>query len=272
MAAVDPDALAARIGYRFRDESLCELALRHRSWVAEQHAEGGRQPQSNERLELLGDAVLDLVVSEHVYGAYPAMTVGQLAKVRASVVSADTLAEAARGLRLGEALLMGRGEEAAGGRDKRSILADAAEAMIGAVYLDGGWEPARGLVLSLVGDRILSTASDPGQDDFKTVLQERAARVAGSAPAYELSHTGPDHERVYRAVVSIEGHDWGTGEGTTKKQAEQAAARAALGRFGEGPSPDAPSPEGPSPEGPVEGENMLGAPAPGGDGTDVRRT
>jgi ribonuclease-3 len=262
VAAVDPDALAARIGYRFCNDSLGELALRHRSWVAEQPAAAGRRPQSNERLELLGDAVLDLVVSEHVYGAYPAMSVGELAKVRASVVSADALAEAARRLRLGDALLMGRGEEAAGGRDKRSILADAAEAIIGAVYLDGGWEPARRLVLSLVADRIEATAADPGHDDFKTVLQERAAMVAGSAPSYDLSHTGPDHERLYRAVVSIDGREWGAGEGTTKKQAEQAAARAALRRFGDGPSLGASA----------EDANILDAPAPSGDGACTRRT
>lgn len=261
MAAVDPDALAERIGYRFRNESLAELALRHRSWVAEQPAVAGDEPQSNERLELLGDAVVDVVVSEHVYAAYPDMSVGELAKVRASVVSAGSLAEAARELRLGDALLMGRGEAAAGGRTKRSILADAIEAMIGAVYLDGGWEPARRLVLSLLGGRIETTAADPGQDDFKTVLQERAAHLSGSAPSYRLSHTGPDHERIYRAIVLIDGRELGTGEGSTKKQAEQAAACAALGRFGDAPSPDAR----------VESANMLDAPAPRGDGHEVRR-
>ncbi len=306
MAAVDPDALAERIGYRFRNESLGELALRHRSWVAEQPARPGDEPQSNERLELLGDAVLDVVVSEHIYAAYPDMSVGELAKVRASVVSAGSLAEAARQLRLGDALLMGRGEAAAGGRTKRSILADATEAMIGAVYLDGGWEPARRLVMSLLGGRIEATAAEPGRDDFKTVLQERAAHLAGTAPSYESSHSGPDHERVYRAIVRIDGQEWGTGEGTTKKQAEQAAACAALGRFDvapspdapspdapspdapspdapspdapspdapspDAPSPDAPSPDAPSPDAPVEDANILGAPAPGGDGNDVRR-
>lgn len=238
MAAVDPAALAARIGYRFRDESLGELALRHRSWVAEQCNEPGEAPESNERLELLGDAVLELVVSEHVYAAYPAMSVGQLAKVRASAVSTDALAEAARDLRLGDALLMGRGEAAAGGRRKRSILADAAEAMIGAVYLDGGWEPARRLVLSLVGERIATVARDPGRDDHKTVLQERAAHALGAAPSYRLSHSGPDHELVWRATVTIAGRTYGSGEGTTKKGAEQAAACAALAGFPPPPSPD----------------------------------
>lgn len=262
MSAFDPDALAECIGYRFRNEPLGELALRHRSWVAEQHAGSGAEPESNERLELLGDAVLDVVVSEHVYGTYPAMSVGAMAKVRAAVVSADALAEAARGLGLGDALLMGRGEEAAGGRDKRSILADATEAMIGAVYLDGGWEAARRLVLSLLADRIESTAADPGRDDAKTVLQERSARVAGTAPEYRVSHTGPDHERIWWAVVSIGGRDCGTGEGATKKQAEQAAARAALGEFADSPSP----------AGSADDANMVDAPAPGPGGEGFRRT
>ncbi len=262
MAAVDLAALAARIGYRFRDGALGELALRHRSWVAEQQAVPGEEPESNERLELLGDAVLDMIVSEHVYSAYPDMSVGQLAKVRASVVSTDALAEAARSLSLGDALLIGRGEEAAGGRQKRSILADAAEAMIGAVYLDGGWERARRLVLSLLAERIDTVALDPGRDDHKTVLQERAARAMGAAPSYRVSHSGPDHERTWRAVVTIAGREYGTGEGTTKKRAEQAAACAALAEFPEPPSPDAAP----------EGGNMSGGPVPTPDGDDVRRT
>ena len=228
MACSDPGALAERIGHRFRCEDLLELALRHRSWVSEQAAGGGEAPESNERLELLGDAVLAMVVSEHVYEAYPAMTVGQVAKIRASVVSADALAVLARRLRLGEVLLMGRGEDAAGGRDKRSILADAAEAVIGAVYLDGGWEAARRMVLSHLAGRIGEVAQDPGRDDYKTVLQERAGRDPAAMPSYRLTHTGPDHERVYRATVTISGRECGTGEGPTRKQAEQQAARAAL--------------------------------------------
>lgn len=262
MAAVDPAALAARIGYRFRDEALGELALRHRSWVADQPAAAGTEPRSNERLELLGDAVLDMIVSEHVFATYPDMSVGQLAKVRASVVSADTLAGVARNLNLGEALLMGRGEEAAGGREKRSILADAAEAMIGAIYLDGGWDPARRLVLSWLAERIETVAADPGGDDHKTVLQERAAQALGAAPSYRTSHSGPDHELRWRAVVVIAGREYGAGEGTTKKQAEQAAAGAALAGFSEPPSPG----------GAPEGANMLSGPDRVEDGDDVRRT
>ena len=239
MVTDDPGNLAERIGYRFGDETLKELALRHRSWVAEQRPVAGARPASNERLELLGDAVLDVIVSEYLYAAYPDLAVGQLAKARASVVSADCLAELAGELRLGDDLLMGRGEEAAGGRRKRSILADAAEALIGAVYLDGGWAPARRLVLSLLAERIDTVARDPGRDDHKTVLQERAAHAGGAAPRYRLSHTGPDHERVWRAVVLIAGTEYGAGEGRSKKEAEQAAARAALADY----APDRTSPD-----------------------------
>ncbi|MCY4630276.1 MAG: ribonuclease III [bacterium] len=243
MATDDPDELAERIGYRFVDETLEDLALRHRSWVAEQRPTAGKKPASNERLELLGDAVLDVIVSEHLYAAYPNLEVGQLAKARASLVSADCLAELAGELQLGDELLMGRGEAAAGGRHKRSILADAAEALIGAVYLDGGWEPARRMVLSLLAERIEVVARDPGRDDYKTVLQERVAHAGGDAPCYRLTHTGPDHERNWRAVVLIAGTEHGTGEGRSKKQAEQAAARAALAVLASAVSSDRPSPD-----------------------------
>ncbi|MDE0652898.1 MAG: ribonuclease III [bacterium] len=263
MATDDLDNLTERTGYRFADEALRELALRHRSWVAEQRPIGGARPDSNERLELLGDAVLDTVVSEHLYTTYPDLTVGQLAKVRASVVSSDCLAEVAGELRLGEALLMGRGEEAAGGRHKRSILADAAEALIGAVYLDGGWEPARRLVLSLLAERIADTARDPGRDDHKTVLQEQAAHVEGASPSYRLSHTGPDHDLLWRAVVLIAGVEYGAGEGRTKKQAEQAAARAALALYRAPPAPEPPSPDAAGAD-----AKMSGGPAVAGDDSE----
>ena len=260
MAVDDPYKLAERIGYRFVDEALKQLALSHRSWVAEQHPVAGARPDSNERLELLGDAVLDTIVSEHLYATYPDLDVGQLAKVRASVVSTDCLAEMAGELRLGEELLMGRGEEAAGGRRKRSILADAAEALIGAVYLDGGWAPARQLVLSRLAGRIAATARAPGRDDYKTVLQERAARSGGAVPRYRLSCSGPDHELLWRAVVLIAGVEVGAGEGRRKKQAEQAAARAALASYG-APSPAVAGEDAKMFSGtPLAGDDSVGTP------------
>ena len=267
MLGVEVDNLAERIGYRFGNPSLASLALRHRSWASEQRPEAGVPPASNERLELLGDAVLDLVVSEHLYGRYPDLDVGRMAKARASLVSAGCLAELAAEMRLGEQLLVGRGEEAAGGRHKPSILADAAEALIGAVYLDGGWAPARRLVLSMLGGRIAAAAGDPGGDDHKTVLQERVARTGTGAPSYRLSAEGPHHERTWRATVSIAGVEYGSGEGRTKKQAEQAAAAAALAGLGPNGGSGRPSPGGDG-----ETARLIGAPAPAGADDEAART
>lgn len=219
-------AVARRAGRAFGDPTLLELALRHRSWCAEHP---GRE--SNERLELLGDAVLGMVVTEHLFHRFPEASEGELAKIRASVVSAVTLAEVARELHLGEAVLLGKGEDASGGRDKPSILADAMEAVIGAVYLDGGASAATALVLGLLRGRIDAAAAGPGGTDYKTQLQELAARRFEQLPAYDLEAEGPDHQRRFFATVRLGDRRWGTGEGPSKKQAEQAAARAAWDRL-----------------------------------------
>jgi ribonuclease III len=182
---------------------------------------------SNERLEFLGDAVLGLVVTDHIFRTYPDLPEGELAKVRATVVSAAALAEVAVELELGEALLLGKGEDASGGREKPSILADATEAVIGAVYLDGGWSAASDLVLGLLGDRIAAAAAGPGGQDYKTRLQELAARELETIPSYAVADEGPDHAKRFYATVVVAGHEYGAGEGRSKKQAEQAAARVA---------------------------------------------
>ena len=182
---------------------------------------------SNERLEFLGDAVLGLVVAEHGYLAYPALPEGSLAKIRAAVVNTHVLAEVARELELGDMVLLGRGEDSSGGRDKASILANTVEALIGAVYLDKGWDAAVGLVLQLLDTRIAEAAAGPGAEDFKTRLQELVIRRAGSLPRYEVNGTGPDHARRYTARVFVGGAPAGSGEGRSKKDAEQAAAHAA---------------------------------------------
>lgn len=197
-------------------------AMAHRSWCAET---GGGEP--NERLEFLGDAVLGMVVTHHIYAAYPELAEGELAKLRASVVNAEVLAEVARSLRIGPALLLGRGEAASGGREKASILADAAEAVIGAVYLDGGWESARSLVIDLLGERIEAMASGPGGLDYKSQLQELVMRDHDEPPRYEVSDEGPDHAKRFHASVFVDGERLGAGEGGSKKRAEQAAARVA---------------------------------------------
>jgi ribonuclease III len=175
--------------------------------------------------------VLGLVVTDHVFRSYPRLPEGELAKVRATVVSAAALADVAADLRLGDALLLGKGEDASGGREKPSILADALEAVLGAVYLDGGWEAAGGLVLRLLGERIREAAAGPGGQDYKTRLQELAARDNDDLPVYEVTDDGPDHAKRFFAAVAVAGRPLGTGQGRSKKQAEQAAARAAWERL-----------------------------------------
>jgi ribonuclease-3 len=213
---------ADRLGHRFDDLSLLRRALSHRSWCGEH---GGAV--SNERLEYLGDAVLGLVVADHTYRHFPDLPEGKLAKIRAAVVNAHMLAAVATELDLGAVLLLGKGEEASGGRTKASILADALEAVIGAVYLDADWAAAQGLVLQLLEERIGQAAIDPGDFDHKSLLQELAVQRGGGTPRYVVAGTGPEHERHFVAEVFVDGQIRGTGEGPSKKEAEQAAARAA---------------------------------------------
>jgi ribonuclease-3 len=214
--------LMTRVGRAFDDPMLLVQAVSHRSWCAE----AGGHP-SNERLEFLGDAVLGFVVADHCYRAYPESSEGDMAQVRSAVVNTNVLAEVAAELQLGAAVRLGRGEEASGGRSKASILADSFEAVIGAVYLDGGWEAARSFVLKLLGTRILAAAAGPGAGDHKTRLQEFVVHLHGQAPRYEVVGSGPDHDRRVRANVYVAGRMVGHGVGRSKKDAEQAAARAA---------------------------------------------
>jgi ribonuclease-3 len=172
-------------------------------------------------------------VTAHLYRTYPDLPEGHLAQVRAAVVNAGVLAEAASELRLGEAVRLGKGEDASGGREKPSILSDAMEAVIGAVYLDGGWDDASTLVMDMLGGRMTEAAAGPGGHDFKTRLQELAAREYDELPNYRVASEGPDHAKRFTASVSIGGHGFGVGEGRSKKQAEQAAARIAWRRLSE---------------------------------------
>jgi ribonuclease-3 len=214
--------LGDRIGYRFEDPRLLDEAMAHRSWCAEQD---GRI--SNERLEFLGDAVLGLVVAEFSYRSHPDLSDGQMSKVRASVVNTRVLAEVALGLGIADHLQLGRGEDLSGGRAKESILADALEAVIGAVYLDGGLAEAERLVLGLLRDRIAVAVGEPGESDHKSRLQEQTVRLGQGVPHYEVEGSGPDHARRYLATVYVAGQRLGTGEGRSKKDAEQVAARVA---------------------------------------------
>jgi len=211
--------LARRLGHEFADLSLLEQALAHRSWCGEQDG-----APSNERLEFLGDAVLGLVVAEHTYRHYPAFAEGKLAKIRAAVVNARVLAEIAEALGVGLVLLLGKGEETSGGRAKASILADALEAIIGAVYLDAGWATTQPLVLRLLGDRVRRAAAEPDDFDHKSRLQELTVRRGEGTPRYVVEGSGPDHDRLYVAQVYVGGALGGEGSGSSKKDAEQAAA------------------------------------------------
>ncbi|MFN0029810.1 MAG: ribonuclease III [Acidimicrobiales bacterium] len=221
----DLAALAARLGYAFADVGLLEQAFRHRSWCAE------HEGPSNERLEFLGDSVLGLAVTDYAYHACPTLSEGSLAKVRATVVSAVGLAELARELCLGPHLRLGRGEEASGGRAKASLLSDALEAVIGAVFVDGGWEAARALVVRLCAERISDAAEGPGVADYKTRLQELLARRDDGPLHYAMTEDGPDHDKWFTASVVIGPDVVGFGAGKSKKQAQQAAAQHAWERL-----------------------------------------
>ncbi len=207
------------------DAELLNLALTHRSYAYEN---GGLQP--NERLEFLGDAVLGLVITDRLYREHPDLPEGQLAKLRASVVNMHALASVSRELGdggLGEYLLLGRGEELTGGRDKASILADGLEAVLGAVYLQHGIEITRQVVHHLF-DGLLTEAPQRGAGlDWKTSLQELTAAAGLGVPEYRVEEQGPDHRKEFNAFVAVGGNTLGQGDGRTKKEAEQKAAEAA---------------------------------------------
>lgn len=216
--------LQERISHTFRDAGLLERALTHKSFANEHHL-----AEHNERLEFLGDAVLNLAVSEYLMSACPAAPEGVLSRLRAAVVSEPSLAAAAREIGLGGCLLLGRGEEQTGGREKNSLLADSLEALIAAVYLDAGHAAAAALVLRLFADRIKQTCSSQGTTDFKTELQELCQERMKVLPEYRVvSESGPDHRKQFEVALSIKGRLYGSGVGSSKKEAEQKAAREAL--------------------------------------------
>jgi ribonuclease-3 len=220
--------LTDRLGYTFENPALLERALTHRSWCAEHVGH-----LSNERLEFLGDAVLGLIVADHAFRAFPDHSEGWLSRARASVVRATALAEMAAALELGTHLRLGKGEAASGGSEKPSILADSLEAVIGAVYLDGGWGEAQRFVLGMLGDRLARLSRGDADQDHKSRLQELCARLFENGPEYRISEKGPEHDKEFRAEVWVERESWGQGTGRTKKQAEQDAAEEAVHRLSE---------------------------------------
>ena len=201
-------------------EDLLELAFTHRSFANE----AGGLP-TNERLEFLGDSVLGLVITEELYKRYPDLDESRLSPLRSGIVNTRALADLARSLSLGECLRIGKGEEATGGRDKNSILADSLEALVGALYLDSGFDIARGVVLRWF-EGAITTASQLGVGlDGKTALQELAARLSLTAPEYEITESGPDHDKSFVATAVVGGERLGIGHGKSKREAEQVAAR-----------------------------------------------
>ena len=217
----DFSKLCARLGYEFANVSLLETAMHHRSWNAEN--DGG---ESNERLEFLGDAVLGWVVADIVYTQHSDLPEGKLTDLRKSVVNANALADVAIDLGIGEFLMLGKGEDAAGGRSKTSILSDALEAVIGAVYIDAGPQVTHEVVTALMGKRIVDAVGGLDRLDSKTRLQELAAQL-GVSVHYAVEDEGPDHDKVFFATVIVGDRKLGHGEGKSKKAAEQIAAEIA---------------------------------------------
>lgn len=223
------ETLEARIGYTFHDRRLLQNALMHSSYANENRARGCT---SNERLEFLGDSVLGMVTATRLYRLYPDMPEGKLSRLRAELVCEQSLHAVALELGLGSYIRLGHGEARNGGRERPSILADAVEAIIAAIYLDGGLESAQRFIL----DHILTGLAE-GQmhhvADYKTDLQERVQRKPGQALEYTLlSESGPDHNKTFTMNVLLNGSEIGRGTGRTKKEAEQSAAKSALERMG----------------------------------------
>lgn len=217
----DQSTLRDRLGVDVTNERL-ELALTHRSYAYE----NGGLP-TNERLEFLGDSVLGVVVTDTLYRSFPDLPEGQLARMRAAVVNAKSLADVGREIGLGDYIRLGRGEQTTGGRDKSSILADTLEAVIGAVYLDSGLAGATELVHRLV-DSLIDRAADLGAGlDWKSSLQELAARESVGVPEYSVESSGPPHDREFVATVTLAGQAMGHGAGRSKKEAEHLAAEVA---------------------------------------------
>ena len=234
MAVSEIAELESVLGHQFRDPRWLVQALIHSSRIPERTADD--PAESNEKLEFLGDAVLELVVSEELVRAFPGWSEGQLSKSRARLVNATALSLAAQRLGLGHHLRLGRGEEKTGGRAKPALLADAYEAVIAAIYLDAGLDAARGFVLkTLVEGALAGEAERLGRTDYKSALQE-LLQSRGAAPGryYIIEETGPDHEKTFRVEVRVTGEITAIGTGKTKKEAEQSAAIAALIQLGAG--------------------------------------
>ena len=223
------NSLPSKLPYRFHDGSLLERALTHRSSLSKSRHTIG----SNERLEFLGDAVLGFLITEELYRRFPNASEGHLTRVKSHVVSHERLAEAAGKLGLGGHLILGVGEDQSGGRNRHSILADAFEALLGAIYLDGGMEAARRFVADALFKRIGKSVDYRQQENYKSWLLEHVQSEGNRAPSYRVAgESGPDHAKEFTVEVVVRSQVLGTGRGNSKKKAEQAAARSALETLG----------------------------------------
>ena len=216
------EALQERIGYRFHDKALLERALIHSSYANESR----QKIECNERMEFLGDAVLSIIVADHIFHKFH-LAEGDLTRIRASLVCEKSLFEFAQKIQLGQELLLGHGEEQTGGRERPSIIADAVEAVLAAVYLDGGIGSARKIIQKFILSREVAGLTKPR--DYKTALQELVQRESGQVLSYRLTgESGPDHAKVFAVEGELNGAPVGAGEGRSKKEAEQMAAKAAI--------------------------------------------
>ena len=225
------EALESILNYKFKDQSILRLALTHSSYANELK---DKSADYNERLEFLGDSVLGIVIAEYVFTKHPEFKEGELTKMRSKIVCESTLAEVAAELELGEYMLFGKGEALTGGRTRRSILADAFEALIAALYLDGGFEIAKPFIYAFMQDKIDMAEKGLIVDDYKTHLQELIQTNKDNRIKYELiEEKGPDHRKVFNTAVKLNGKVIGSGEGKSKKESEQEAAKMALrsGKF-----------------------------------------
>lgn len=216
--------LENKIGYKFKDKELLKNALIHKSYMQKSH-----KNVNNERLEFLGDSVLGFTVAEYLYARFGELPEGELTKVRSMVVCESTLFKIAKKIGLGDKIYMGKGEEHSSGRNRPSILSDAMEALFAAIYLDGGIDEVKRIIISLLKDEIQSAVKERAIKDYKTVLQEYIQRDRVHAPKYTLiKEEGPDHNKTFWVSVSVEEKVLGTGCGHTKKEAEKKAAKEAL--------------------------------------------
>ncbi|MBI4666847.1 MAG: ribonuclease III [Nitrospinae bacterium] len=236
--------LATSLGLAFKDISLLNKALTHRSYANERQL---KSVKDNERLEFLGDSVLDLVVSRYLFFQGLHMREGELSRIRSQIVNEQSLARFARSIHLGEYLLLGRGEEGTGGREKNSLLANAMEALIAAIYLDSSFGTAYQAVLNLIKEELDKAAVSRMETDYKGLLQKQAKNMGAAGLQYKLvEEQGPDHDKLFKVQVWMMNEPFGTGEGRTKKEAEQAAAQATCEMLGAN-NPGQPPVENPEP-------------------------